>query len=150
MGDAETSAGQHRHRQLGNHAHVDDGAVAGFQPARFEHVGETADQPVQLLVGDHALVAGLAFPQDRDLVFAMRWSGGDRRSCSETLILPPANHLANGGCHSKHGTISGTSELLPGQFAPELLGIVGGPLVQLAVLLDAVRVRAANKIRGRV
>ncbi len=70
--DAQARAGQQRDGQLGDHAHVDDGAVAGLQSAGLEHVGEAADQAVQFLVGDLALVAGLAFPEDRDFVLAMR------------------------------------------------------------------------------
>ena len=38
--DAQPRAGQKGDRQLGNHGHVDDGAVAGFQAARLQHIGE--------------------------------------------------------------------------------------------------------------
>ena len=72
VGDAEARAGQQRDRQLRHHAHVDDGAVAGLQAAALQHVGEAAHQPVQFLVGDHALIARLAFPQDGDFVLARR------------------------------------------------------------------------------
>ncbi len=70
VGDAEARAGQQRDGQFGHHAHVDDGAVAGLEAAGFQDVGEAADQAVQFLVGDHALIAGLAFPEDGDLVLA--------------------------------------------------------------------------------
>ena len=51
-----------------------------LRPRRLEHVGEAAHQPVQFLVGDHALIAGLAFPEDGDLVLPRAWSGGGRGS----------------------------------------------------------------------
>ena len=70
--DAQPRAGQQRHRQLRDHPHVNDGAVAGFEAAALQHVGEAAHQPVQFLVGDLPLVPRLAFPQDGHFVLAMR------------------------------------------------------------------------------
>ena len=72
MDDAQARACQQRDGQLGNHAHVDDGAIAGLQSPLLEYIGKAADQAVQFLVGDHALLAEFAFPDERHLVLARR------------------------------------------------------------------------------
>ena len=68
VGRADPRAGQHRHGQLGNHRHVERHAVALRDAEALQHVGELADLPVQLAEGQHARVAGLAFPDDGGLV----------------------------------------------------------------------------------
>ena len=65
---ADAGAGQHRHRQLGDHRHVDGDPVAlGHAEAR-QRVGEPAHLVVEVGVGDRAGVARLALPVVGDLV----------------------------------------------------------------------------------
>src|SRR5262249_22055036 len=66
----EASAGEHGDGQLRDHRHVEGDAVAGFQALALEDVGELADLVVQLLVGEAALIARVAFPEDGGLVAA--------------------------------------------------------------------------------
>ncbi len=70
VGGADARAGEHRHRQLGDHAHVDADAVAALDAEAAQRVGEPAHLLEQLGVRDGAGVAGLALPQVRDLVAA--------------------------------------------------------------------------------
>ena len=44
--------------------------VTGLHAEANQHVGELADFPMQVLIGQHAGVAGLAFPNDSSLVLA--------------------------------------------------------------------------------
>ena len=71
--DADPRAGQHRDRQLRNHAHVDRDAIAFLDAERLQHIGEPADFVMQLLIGQRANFAGLAFPDDRGFVFSRDW-----------------------------------------------------------------------------
>ena len=64
----DAGAGEHGDRRLRHHRHVDRDAVALRDAERFQGVGEPADFAVQLLVGQRAGVARLAFPDDRGLV----------------------------------------------------------------------------------
>ena len=69
---ADARAGEHRDRELGDQRQVDRDAVAFLDAERSQHVRELADLAVQLPVGQRALVAGLAFPDDGGLVPAPR------------------------------------------------------------------------------
>ena len=62
MGGADPSAGQHGHRQLGDHGHVDRHPVALAHAQLAEGVGHPARFFQELAVGDRALVARLALP----------------------------------------------------------------------------------------
>ncbi len=64
----DAGAGQHRHRQLRDHPHVDGDAVAPLHSQRAQGVGELAHLFVQVPIGDVAGVAGLAHPVIGDLV----------------------------------------------------------------------------------
>ena len=57
---ADARAGQHGHRRLGDHRHVDGDAIARHHAQALERVGELAGERVQLAIGDLALLAGLA------------------------------------------------------------------------------------------
>ena len=119
----EPRARQQRDRQLRHHPHVDDGAVAGFEIAALEHVGEARYQAVQFLVGDHALIAGFAFPQDGDFILAMR---GEMPV--ETVVgdvgLAAHEPLRERRVPFEHvGPFLEPEQLALGQFAPEFLGM---------------------------
>ena len=68
VGNAKPCAGQHGNRQLRNHRHIDDGAVACLEAQLLQHVGKPRYAAVQLLIGKNALVAGLTFPNNRRFV----------------------------------------------------------------------------------
>src|SRR5262245_25661722 len=59
---ADSCAGQHRDRCLGNIRQINDDAIAFFDVVPFEHIRKAADFSMQLLIGERALVAGLALP----------------------------------------------------------------------------------------
>ena len=62
MHRADSRAGQHRNRGLGNVRQINDDAIAFFDVVPFQYIRETADFAMQLLIGERALVAGFAFP----------------------------------------------------------------------------------------
>ena len=69
MDGADAGAGQHGDPGLGDHRHVDADAVALLDPVGLQYIGELADFPVQLAVGDGPLLARLVpDPLDRHLV----------------------------------------------------------------------------------
>src|SRR5213082_3568496 len=68
MRRAETRAREHRNRQLRNQRQVERHAVALLNTCALEHVTEATDFRVQLLIGERARVARLAFPDNRGLV----------------------------------------------------------------------------------
>src|SRR5262249_1174850 len=131
-----------------HHAHVDDGAVAGFEAAAFEHVGETADQAMQLLVTDHALIAGLALPKDRDLVLARRIQV-PVDAVVAGVDLPAHEPLGKPRVPLQRSIAFAEPRELPlRELAPELFGVFFGPAIQLAIGLHAGYIRLLYK-RGR-
>ena len=66
----DTRTGEHGNRQFGTHSHVDGDAVAAFDSEAFQHIRETLHLFVQFAVGQLAYLARLAFPEQRDLIFA--------------------------------------------------------------------------------
>jgi hypothetical protein len=69
MHRADAGAGQHREGQFGDHRHIDRDAVALFDAARFEHIGEFADFGVHFAVGEGGVFTGLiAFPDNGGLL----------------------------------------------------------------------------------
>jgi len=65
---ADPRAGQHGNRQLGNQRKVQRDAITFFDPQRFEDIGKLRDLAVEVVIGQRAAVAGLAFPDDRGFV----------------------------------------------------------------------------------
>ena len=70
MGRTDSRAGEHRHRQLGNHAHVDPHPVTALDTEPSQGVGEAAHLLEELRVREAARVPRLALPEVRDLVAA--------------------------------------------------------------------------------
>jgi hypothetical protein len=69
---ADARAGEHRVARLGDHRQVDGDAVALFDVAIAQDVGEAAHLVVQLPIGDLLVFLGIvAFPDDRHLVAAL-------------------------------------------------------------------------------
>ena len=151
VNDAETRAGQHGDGQLGDHRHVNDGAVAGFVAARLEHAGEADHQAMQFLIGERSLLARLAFPENRDFVLA--WGGevtvqavvGDVEFCAgeparERRI--PLEHF---------GPFLEPVDLAFGDFPPEVFGVLLGAAVEIEVALHALDMGFADElVAGRV
>src|SRR5262249_42472851 len=61
---ADACAGQHRNGCFGDVRQVNDDAIAFFDAVPFQHICEAADFTMQLLIGEGALVAGFALPND--------------------------------------------------------------------------------------
>ena len=68
MHRADPRAGQHRDRRFRNGRQVNDDAIAFADFVSLEHIREPADFAMQLLIGQGALLARFAFPDDRGLV----------------------------------------------------------------------------------
>src|SRR6185437_13665694 len=66
--DARTT--EQRNRQLGTHAHVNADAIAALDAQPLQHIGEPLYLLMQIGVGQPAHLAGLALPQQRNLVLA--------------------------------------------------------------------------------
>ncbi len=68
----DARAGQHCHRGLGNHRHVDGHHVTAVHILATQGVGELADLLVELAVGDLAVLRGVVpLPDDRHLIAAL-------------------------------------------------------------------------------
>jgi hypothetical protein len=71
MHRADAGAGQHGHRRLRDHRHVDADPVALLDAAGLEHVAELADLCVELAIGDLLIDVGIvALPDQGHLVAA--------------------------------------------------------------------------------
>ena len=69
---ADAIAGVHGDHQLGNHAHVKADAIALLDTEFLQYVGKLVDFAPDIAIGQHALIARLAFPDDRRFVLATR------------------------------------------------------------------------------
>ena len=141
--------GEHRDRQLGDHRHVERDAVAGLDAQPNQHVGELADLAMQVLIGQHASVAGLPFPDDRRLVLP---------PCRQvpidavvTGIRLPADEPLGVRHRADHRLVERLEpvQMLLGQIAPEPSGVVLGPRPHLLVLLFAGDVGEGGELRWR-
>ncbi len=106
---------------------------------------------MQFLIGEKALIAGLAFPQNGDFVLAMRAQMAVQAVVGDVGLRAgePAGEgrvpLQNLGPFFKPVNLAG------GDFAPEFLGILLGAAVQIAVAFDALNMGSADEIvRGRI
>src|ERR1039458_9183408 len=71
MNCSNARARQHGHGTLDGKRHVDDDAIAFYYPQRLEAVGEAADHAIELAVGDDALGAVFAEPDESGAVAAL-------------------------------------------------------------------------------
>ena len=69
---ADPRTGEHRDHGLGDHRQVERDPIAGPDAHVFKNMREPADVEMQLLVSDRADIAGLAFEDQRSLVFPGR------------------------------------------------------------------------------
>ena len=65
---ADAGTGEHRHRRLGNHRHVDSDPVTLGDALTFKSVGELRHLAQHVVIGQGALVSGLTLPVKRDLI----------------------------------------------------------------------------------
>ena len=68
---ANFGAREHGDGQLRHHAHVNRDAVAFGDAKRAQRVGEAVDFALEHAVGEHARIAGFAFPDDGGFVAAL-------------------------------------------------------------------------------
>ncbi len=137
MDRAEPGAGQHRHRRLHHHRHIDRHPVPALHAEAAQRVGQAAHLLVQLAVRDPALlVRVVAFPDDRHLVRTLRQvpveAGG---GCVQRAVLIPAD----ADVALEAGVLRAGGRAHPGDaprlLGPERLGVGDGGLRHGAVLL---------------
>ena len=147
MRDTEASAGEERDGELGNHGHVDDGAVAGFVAEIFESGGEAADEAVEFGVGDGALVTGFAFKENGGF-------GAVAGSDVAVETVEAGVNFATGEPfgEGRVGPVESFSKgLEPGEFflaevGPELFWIGFRAVVEGAVSVEALDVGAGSEL----
>src|SRR5207249_7517497 len=139
VGGADAGAREHGHRRFRDHRHVDPDAVAGLDAEPLEHVREPADLPQQLRVGEPPDLARLALPDDGGLVLARAGHVAVEAVLGE---VQRAAHepLGEGGLPLQDPVP--LARPLEGRrlLGPEALGILDAPLVELAVLVEALDV----------
>ena len=145
---ADARAGEHRHRDLGDHRQEDPDDVAGADAAVLERVGEALDVTVQVRVRDVPLLALLAAPVERDAVAVAGLDvpvdavlGHVELAADEPLgerRVAPVEHLV---------PLAGPLQGL-GLLGPEPLGIALRPLVHRGVGDDRVLGEAGGRREG--
>ena len=68
MNRADASTGEHRDRCFGDERHVNGHAIAALDAELLENVGELLHLDVEIPVRQRAVIARLAFPDNRRLV----------------------------------------------------------------------------------
>ena len=103
MNRADAGAGQHGHGAFDGERHVDDDAVTLDDAQRLQAVGEAADHAVELAVGDDALGAVFAEPDEGGAIAALgvgvaveRVDGDVGLRAGEPFVMDaiPLEHLA--------------------------------------------------------
>ena len=141
----DARAGEHRHRDLGDHRQEDPDHVARADPALLERVRAALDVAVQVGVRDVALLALLAAPVEGHAVavagldVAVDAVVGDVELAADEPLgerrVGPVEHLV---------PLLGPVERL-GLLGPEALGVLLGPLVDAGVGDDRVRGELARR-----
>src|SRR5205807_771799 len=146
MDDAQSRAGQQSDRQLGDHRHVDDGAITGFEAKGLEPVGEARHLPVQVLISEDALIAWLALPDDGRFVLA-RCGEVPVKTVVGCVDFAAHEPLREGYLPIKRlRPLLEPVQLLLRELAPERLGIGGSLLIQLGIGFQSLDVRLLYKI----
>ncbi len=155
---ADAGAGQHGDDGLRHHRHVDGDAVALLDAEALQGVGEQVDLAVEVPVGEHAPVAGLALPDDGGLValagldvavaavvagvdLAADEPPGVRRVPLQRLLpgLEPVQPLG--------GVLPEADRVLPGPFADLAAAHVGGSPELVRWLQPAALLQQVRKLR---
>ena len=135
---ADTGAGQHGDHAFDGQGHIDDYPVAFHHAQRFQTVGEPAHHAIELAIGDDALAAVFAQPNESGAVAAvgvgMTIQGIDRDvgfGPGEPLVMHaiPLQHLVPFSRPRKAGRV----------IPPKSVGILqGAGTFSLPVFLDNV------------
>jgi len=136
VGGADLGAGEHGEDLLGHLGHVDGNDVALLDAHGLEDVGHLGDFAVEGVVGEGADVAGLAFPDDGQLV-----AGGGGQvpvdGVADDVGLRADEPLVEGLAAVVEDLVPAlVPEELFGLLGPEVLPVLDGVLVELVVLLD--------------
>ena len=70
MHRADAGTGQHRNGSFGNGREVNDDSIALVDLVPFQHIRETADFVMKLLVGERSLVTWFPLPDNRGFISA--------------------------------------------------------------------------------
>ena len=148
---ADSGASQHGDRQLGHHGHVDGNHIAGLDAEAFKGVGKLANFGMQLLVGERAGIAGLAFPNQGCLVAAPGGEMGVEAIVADVGLAAgePAGERFVPLQHAIEG--AEPVQLFLGEIPPELFRIGLGGVPQLLVLVERANAGLRRKLRrGRI
>src|SRR5262249_52597772 len=132
MDGADSGAGEHGNRRLGNHRQVNSDAIAFLDAARLQHIGEAGDFSVQLLVGKRFVVLRIiALPQDGGVVTALGKMAVDAvmADVQRAVLEPFDRHVA--------GVIGGVLDLAERLDPVDALGLLTPETVRI---LDRARV----------
>ena len=152
----DARASQHGNGGLGDHRQVNDHPVALAHAIALEDIGEAAHLPVQLAIGQHAFLAGIAiggrfaFPNERRLV-----GGGGAEPLVEAvgrhIELPAHEPLREGHLPLQH-LFEGLHphQLSFGLFFPEPLRILHRFGPEFLVLGHRADVGLGGKLLGRL
>ena len=144
MNRADARAGQHRVRGLGNHGQVQADAVAAFNAACAQGVGQAADLVFELRVGDRPAVRWIvAFPDQGDLLGAFGQVPVDTIDADVEFAAReptrPSGHEIK-GAHLVPGLVPGQKPF--GHLAEKCIALMHGALVHGGVVGAAnVRIR---------
>ncbi len=132
VGRANFGAGEHGDGQFGHHAHVNGNAIALGDAERAQSVGEAIDFALEHAVGEHARIAGLAFPDDGGFVTA-----AGMRVAIDAVVrdvqLAAGEPFRPRSIPLEHIFPRLKPVEVPGLGGPEGLGIARGALVNLGV-----------------
>ena len=145
MHRADPRARQHGHRRLRHQRQVNDDPVARRNAFAGQHVGESANLGVQLGIGERALVARLALPDN----------GGFGRAGFEMAIQavfrdvePAADEpFGKGRVPFEHDAPRHAPFQFGGFLGPEGVRVFGGKLVKPIIVLTRADPRPLRKVR---
>jgi hypothetical protein len=138
---------EQRDRQLGTHAHVDGDAVALLHAERLlQHIREGLDLRMQLAVGEPPNLAGLALPQQRDLILA-RAERMPVHAVVREVQLAVDEPLRPRPLAHQHLAPRREPVQFAGRLAPETLGIFDAAPVERLVLLQSLYMGLGHELR---
>lgn len=146
---SDAGAGEQGDGEFGTHAHVNGYAVATFYAEAFEYICEALDLLMKFAIGKFSDLAGFAFPEESDFVFACAEGVAVDAVVREVEFASDEPFGVSGFAFGDCGP-GGKPVELGGGFGPELVRLLDAAAIEDFVLREALDVGLGRKLcRGR-
>ena len=150
MHSTNPGTGQHGHRQLGNHLHVEADTITFFYTNIFQHIGKFLDVVQQLLISDIFILFGvIPFPNKSGAVTIASFHMAVKTIIADIQFTTLEPFYI---CINKINIADCIPFLEPsdpfGYFCPECISVLYRPVINLLILVHGLNVSICRPFRG--